>query len=318
MNTTSATAVAKTRVAQEVVEQPEHDVAIIGTGFAGLCMAIKLKQEGRQNFVLIERGQSVGGTWRDNHYPGAACDVPSHLYSFSFEPNAQWSRKYPTQPELYRYLKGIAEKYALLPHIRFGTKLLGAEYDEAGEFWRVTTSQGVITARAVVSGAGGLAELKLPDIPGVEKFAGKTFHSSQWDHSYDLRGKRVAVIGTGASSIQFVPAIADQPARMDVYQRTPNWIIPRPDRAYSRLEKTLFRVLPFTRWLHRNWIYWTHEARVMGMVIHPGLMKIFQILAERHIKKQVADPALRAKVTPDYTIGCKRVLISNDWYPALQ
>ena len=298
--------------------QPEHEVAIVGTGFAGLCMAIKLKQAGRQNFVLIERGASVGGTWRDNHYPGAACDVPSHLYSFSFEPNADWSRKYPTQPELYRYLKRIAEKYALLPHIRFNTKLLGAEYDEAAQLWRIRTSQGELTARAVVSGAGGLAEPKLPDIPGVEKFAGKTFHSSQWDHGYDLAGKRVAVIGTGASSIQFVPAVADKPARMDVYQRTPNWIIPRPDRAYTRVEKSLFHRLPFTRWLHRNWIYWTHEARVMGMVIHPALMRIFQKVAEWHIRRQVPDPALRAKVTPDYTIGCKRILISNDWYPALQ
>ncbi len=297
---------------------PDHEVAIVGTGFAGLCMAIKLKEAGRKDFVLIERGASVGGTWRDNDYPGAACDVPSHLYSFSFEPNADWSRKYPTQPELHRYLKGIADKHGLLPHIRLQTNFLGAEFDEAAQLWRIRTGKGELTARVLVSGSGGLAEPKLPDIPGVQNFRGKTFHSSRWDHGYDLAGKRVAVIGTGASAIQFVPEIAPKVARLDVYQRTPNWIIPRPDRAYTRIEKFLFRYLPFARRLHRGWIYWTHEARVMGMVIHPGLMKIFQKVAERHIRKQVRDPALRARVTPDYTIGCKRVLISNDWYPALQ
>jgi cation diffusion facilitator CzcD-associated flavoprotein CzcO len=298
--------------------KPDFEVAVIGTGFAGLCMAIKMKEEGRDDFVLIERGDSVGGTWRDNNYPGAACDVPSHLYSFSFEPNTDWSRKYPTQPELHRYLRNIADKHALLPHIRFNSNFVGADYDEAAQLWRVRTSQGEFSARTVVSGSGGLAEPKLPDIKGVETFRGHSFHSSRWDHAYDLAGKRVAVIGTGASSIQFVPEIAAKVGRLDVYQRTPNWIIPRPDRAYTRLEKWLFRVLPFTRRLHRGWIYWTHEARVMGIVLHPALMKIFQKIGERHIRKQVADPALRAKVTPNYTIGCKRILISNDWYPALQ
>jgi cation diffusion facilitator CzcD-associated flavoprotein CzcO len=305
-------------VAKSDMAEPDFGVAVIGTGFAGLCMAIKMKEEGRKDFVLVERGASVGGTWRDNSYPGAACDVPSHLYSFSFEPNANWSRKYPTQQELYAYLRGIAQKHDLLPHIRFNCNFLGAEYDESAQLWRIKTSKGELTARALVSGSGGLAEPKLPDIKGVESFKGKTFHSSRWDHGYDLAGKRVAVIGTGASAIQFVPEIAPKTGRLDVYQRTPNWIIPRPDRAYTRLEKRLFRYLPFARRLHRAWIYWTHEARVMGMVVHPGLMKLFQKIAERHIKKQVSDLALRAKVTPDYTIGCKRVLISNDWYPALQ
>jgi cation diffusion facilitator CzcD-associated flavoprotein CzcO len=299
-------------------KKPDFEVVVVGTGFAGLCMAIQMKKEGRRDFVLIERGSSVGGTWRDNNYPGAACDVPSHLYSFSFEPNPNWSRKYPTQPELYAYLRGIARKYNLLPHIRFNHNFLGAAYDPTAGLWRIRTSGGEISARIMVSGAGGLAEPKLPDIKGVQSFRGKTFHSSQWDHDYDLAGKRVAVIGTGASAIQFVPEIAGKVGRLDVYQRTPNWIIPRPDRAYSGLEKWLFRILPFTRRLHRGWIYWSHEARVMGMVIHPGLMKIFQKLAERHIRKQVRDPAFRRRVTPDYTIGCKRVLISNDWYPALQ
>jgi cation diffusion facilitator CzcD-associated flavoprotein CzcO len=296
----------------------DHEVVIIGAGFAGLCMAIRLQEQGPRDFVIVERAGSVGGTWRDNHYPGAACDVPSHLYSLSFEPNPGWSRKYPTQPELRAYLEDVAARHGLLEKIRFGTRLLSAEYDEAARLWRVTTSAGVIRARSLVCGVGGLSEPKLPDIPGIGTFRGKTFHSARWDHSYDLSGKRVAVIGAGASAIQFVPEIVDKVARIDVYQRTPNWIIPRPDRAYTGIEKWLFRTVPAARELHRAQIYWLHELRVLGMVTHPGLMKLFQALAERHIAKQVKDPALRAKVTPKYTIGCKRILIANDWYPALQ
>ncbi len=297
---------------------PDVEVAIIGTGFAGLGMAIRLKQDGQDSFVLLERADEVGGTWRDNHYPGAACDVPSHLYSFSFAPNPDWSRKYPTQPELYRYLRKVANDHGLYPHIRFNSNLENATYDEANGLWRVVTGSGDITARSLVMGSGGLAEPKLPDIPGVESFRGKTFHSSRWDHDYDLAGKRVAVIGTGASAIQLVPEIAKQAGRLDVYQRTPNWIIPRNDRAYLDAEKTLFRKLPLTRQLHRAAIYWGHESRVMGLVLNPKLMTLFQKLAEWHIRRQVKDKALRDIVTPDYTIGCKRILISNDWYPALQ
>lgn len=296
----------------------DHEVVIVGAGFAGLCMAIRLQEQGERRFVILERAGSVGGTWRDNHYPGAACDVPSHLYSLSFQPNAGWSRKYPTQPELRAYLEDVAERHGLLPHIRFGTRLVSAAYDEAGRFWRVTTSAGTLTTRSLVCAVGGLSEPKLPDIPGIERFRGTTFHSARWDHAYDLAGKRVAVIGAGASAIQFVPAIVDRVARLDLYQRTPNWIIPRPDRAYTDVEKWLFRRVPGARQLHRAQIYWLHELRVLGMVTHPGLMKLFQKLAERHIDRQVADPALRAKVTPGYTIGCKRILISSDWYPALQ
>lgn len=304
-----------------MMDQPtaiDHEVVIIGAGFAGLCMAIRLQEQGERDFVIVERAGSVGGTWRDNHYPGAACDVPSHLYSLSFEPNPGWSRKYPTQPELRAYLEEVAERHGLREKIRFGTRLLSAEYDEAGRLWRVTTSAGVIRARSLVCGVGGLSEPKLPDIPGIETFRGKTFHSARWDHSYDLSGKRVAVIGAGASAIQFVPEIVDKVARLDVYQRTPNWIIPRPDRAYTGIEKWLFRNVPGARQLHRAQIYWLHELRVLGMVTHPGLMKLFQLLAARHIAQQVKDPALRAKVTPNYTIGCKRILVANDWYPALQ
>lgn len=212
---------------------------------------------------------------------------------------------------------GVADKHGLRPYIRFNTHFEGAEFDTANQRWTVRTSGGVFTARVVVSGSGGLAEPKLPEIAGVETFKGDTFHSSRWNHEIDLAGKRVAVIGTGASAIQFVPEIAAKVGRLDVYQRTPNWIIPRPDRAYSGIEKTLFEKLPITRQIHRSVIYWGHEARVVGLVLNPAFMALFQKIAERHIRKQVTDPALRAKVTPDYTIGCKRILISNDWYPAI-
>jgi cation diffusion facilitator CzcD-associated flavoprotein CzcO len=298
--------------------QTDVDVAILGTGFSGLCMAIKLQREGCKRFTLIERAGDVGGTWRDNDYPGAACDVPSHMYSLSFEPNPDWSRSYPTQPELYRYLQQIVARHGLRPHIRFDTTLLGADWDNAAHCWRISTSQGELTARSLVLGHGPLAEPKMPEVPGLESFAGKTFHSARWDHDYDLKGKRVAVIGTGASAIQFVPAIAERVARLDVYQRTPNWIIPREDQPYSETRKAMFRYLPFTRWLHRARIYWAHEARVLGMVIHPALMKKLQSQVMGHIRSQVKDPVLREKVTPRYLMGCKRILISNDWYPALQ
>lgn len=303
-------------------EVPELDVAIVGTGFGGLCMALKLREDGRHNFLIVERGDSVGGTWRDNHYPGAACDVPSHLYSFSFAPKTDWSRKYPTQPELHAYLRGIAEEHGLLPKIRFRTTFEGADYDTTGQFWRLRlrrhdgTAQ-ALTARALVLANGGLAEPRLPEIPGIERFQGKTFHSSRWDHDYELAGKRVAVIGTGASAIQFVPQIAPRVGRLDVYQRTPNWIIPRPDRPYTFAEKQLFERLPLWREAYRAAIYWGHEARVFGFVVQPAFMKLFQRLAQNHIRDQVPDPVLRKKVTPDYLIGCKRILISNDWYPAL-
>ncbi|MEX1669807.1 flavin-containing monooxygenase [Zhongshania guokunii] len=296
----------------------ETRIIIIGTGFAGLGMAIRLKEMGIDDFIIIERASDVGGTWRDNRYPGAACDVPSHLYSFSFEPNNEWSRVYPTQPELEAYLQNVTDKWDLRPHIRFAHTLTGAHYQQNSGHWLVNTSGGDFRARFVISGNGGLAEPKLPDIPGVENFSGHHFHSATWDHNYSLAGKRVAVIGTGASAIQFVPKIADAPAKLSVYQRTPNWIIPRKDRAYHRLEKWLFKRLPITRKLLRGKIYCQNEIRVLGMVLHPALMKIFRMIASRHIRRQVTDPSLRTTVTPTFPIGCKRILISNDWYPALQ
>jgi cation diffusion facilitator CzcD-associated flavoprotein CzcO len=297
----------------------EHTgVLVIGTGFAGLGMGIKLKEAGMGDFVLLERAQSVGGTWRDNHYPGCACDVPSHLYSFSFELSPRWSRMFAVQPEIRAYLEGCARKYGLLPHVRFGAELVRAEYDETAQLWRVRTRDGrQFTAPVLISGMGGLSNPAYPQLPGLERFQGPAFHSAEWRHDVDLRGKRVAVIGTGASAIQFVPQIAPLAAQLDLYQRTPPWIMPKPDRTISRFEQKLFQYLPWVQRLWRGLIYWMLEARALGFVVHPRLMKGVQWIANRHIRKQVQDPALRAKLTPDYTIGCKRILISNDYYPAL-
>jgi cation diffusion facilitator CzcD-associated flavoprotein CzcO len=298
---------------------PDHDVVVIGTGFSGLGMAIKLKQSGNDDFVVLEKADSVGGTWRDNTYPGCACDVQSHLYSFSFEPNPKWSRMFATQPEIREYLEHCATKYGLRPHLRFGAAVTGAEFDEAAGLWRVEINGGEdhVTARAVVAGFGPLSRPAYPGIEGVESFAGKAFHSAEWDSGYDLTGKRVAVIGTGASAIQFVPKIAPDVERLTLFQRTPPWIVPKPDRPTSRVERRLFKWFPALQQAYRQSIYWRLEGRVLGFTLHPRVMKAAELVARLHIRRQVKDPELRRVVTPKYTIGCKRILISNDYYPAL-
>lgn len=301
----------------EASASSHHQVLIIGTGYGGMCMAIRLQQSGEQDFLLLERAQSVGGTWRDNHYPGAACDVPSHLYSLSFEQNPDWTRKYPPQPELKEHLESIAEKYALLEKTRFGHNVERADYDEHAKLWRVTTSQGVFTAPILVSANGALAEPRLPEIPGVEAFEGEQFHSAQWDDSVNLDGKRVGVIGTGASVIQFVPEIAPLAGSLNVYQRTAPWVLPRPDRAITQIEKTLLKRFKVLQWLYRWMLYWIHESRVPLFTGLPFAGRLFERKVKRKISREVADPDLREKLIPDYPIGCKRVLISNDWYPAL-
>ncbi|GLU30898.1 NAD(P)/FAD-dependent oxidoreductase [Trinickia caryophylli] len=294
------------------------DVAIIGSGFAGLGMAIKLKSAGMHNFLVMEKADSIGGTWRDNHYPGCACDVQSHVYSFSFAPNPRWTRMFAPQPEIREYLQTCAAQFGIEPHLRLGRALVHAAYDEAAQRWQLRFSDGSeLSARVLVSGMGGLSRAATPDIPGLETFAGKTFHSQQWDHGYALEGKRVAVIGTGASAIQFVPRIAPRVATLALFQRTPPWIMPKPDRALKRWEKWLFEHLPVTQRLTRAALYWQLESRALGFVVHPALMKSVQKLAFAHLRRQVPDPALRRILTPDYTIGCKRVLMSNDYYPAL-
>jgi cation diffusion facilitator CzcD-associated flavoprotein CzcO len=294
------------------------EVLIVGSGFAGLCMAIQLRRAGMDSFVVLERGPDIGGTWRDNTYPGCACDIPSHLYSFSFERQADWTRMYPTQPEIWNYLKHCVEKYKLGPAIRTNTEVRKAEFDEASHLWRVETLEGdTITARAVVSAMGPLSRPAYPKLPGLERFQGRAFHSAEWDHSYDLRGKRVAVIGTGASAIQLVPEIAPEVAELHVFQRTPPWIVPKMDREIRAWERSLFRWMPGYMRMFRNFLYWRQELLALGLTVNPKYMKSVEKMARTHIECNVADLALREKVTPDYIIGCKRILISNDYFPAL-
>ena len=296
---------------------PDVSVAIIGTGFGGIGMAARLKRAGVDDLVLLERARELGGTWRDNSYPGAACDVPSHLYCFSFAPNPGWSRSFSPQPEIWDYLRRVAADEGVTGHIRFGHEVTAARWDPAGSMWRIETRGGPLTARFLVTAAGPLADPLIPDLPGLGRFAGKVFHSATWDHGHDLTGRNVAVIGTGASAIQFVPQIQPQAGRLTVFQRTPPWVIPRRDRAITRAEQWLFRHVPGTQKIARTSIYWARETFALGFVKNPDIMNKVQGLALHHMRRQISDPALRAKLTPSYRMGCKRILISSDYYPAL-
>jgi cation diffusion facilitator CzcD-associated flavoprotein CzcO len=296
----------------------EHvHIAIAGTGFAGLGMAIRLKQAGIDDFVLLERARDVGGTWRDNSYPGCQCDVPSHLYSFSFALNPDWSRTYSRQPEIWDYLRRCAHDHGIVPHIRFDHEVRSAEWSEDERRWRIETPSATLTADIVISGVGALSDPSIPEIPGLGDFQGTVFHSAAWNHDHDLDGRRVAAIGTGASAIQFVPRIQPQVDQLFVFQRTPAWILPHTDRPVSRLERRVYRALPFVQRLVRWGIYWGREWLVLGFTGHRGLMKLPALIGRRHLRRQVADPELRARLKPSYQVGCKRILISNDFYPAL-
>ncbi len=306
------------RTPQGVPLKPDVEVVILGAGFSGIGMAIALLKAGRASFTVLEKGADVGGTWRDNHYPGAACDVPSHLYSFSFEQNPHWSRMYPTQSEIHDYLRRTADKYGVTPRIRFNTTAVHCGWDDATGMWRVRTGDGrTLTARAVVSGMGFLSRPALPQITGIDKFEGRVFHSAEWDHAYDLTGKRVAVIGTGASAIQFVPEIAPKVAQLTLFQRTPPWVMPKLDRPMRGWEKATFERFPALQNLFRQQIYARMETRAYAFTLKPEILKKAQALGLEYLEAVVPDPELRARLTPDYTIGCKRVLISNDYYPAL-
>jgi len=291
-------------------------VAIIGSGFSGLAMAVELKRAGRDDFVILERAHDVAGTWRDNTYPGCACDVPSHLYSFGFAPNPEWSSTFSPQPEIYAYIRRVAEQQGLMSHVCFGIEVERASWDDEHAVWRLTTSGGEISARAIASAAGPLSEPAIPDIPGLRDFKGTLFHSATWDHEHDLSGERVAVIGTGASAIQFVPQIQPKVARLHLFQRTPPWIMPRPDRPITRLERFVYRRFPAAQIAMRNAIYWARELFAIPM-LHHRLSKIIERAGKRHLAHQVNDPELRARLTPDYSPGCKRILVSNDYLPSL-
>lgn len=288
-------------------------IAIVGAGFSGLGLAIRLRREGIEDFVVLERGDGVGGTWHFNTYPGCACDVPSHLYSFSFALNPGWTRTYSRQPEIRAYLERVGQE--VRDKVRLRTEVQDARWD--GTRWHIETSDGPVRARVLVAGTGPLVEPKFPDFPGLERFEGVTMHSARWDHEVDLRGKRVLSVGTGASAIQYVPRIAPEVAQLYVLQRTPPWVMPHSARPISPLERRLYTRFPPLQRALRGGIYAARELLVLGMVKQPRGMKLLERAGRKHMARALKDPELIARATPDYTVGCKRILPSNDWYPAL-
>lgn len=299
--------------------QEQYDVVVIGSGFSGICMGIKLLEAGIRNFVILERAGEIGGTWRDNNYPGCCCDIPSHLYSYSFETRAQWSKTHAGHAEIQDYLLYCVNKYGLGPYMRFDQNVAQAKFDEQCLLWRIDTLCGErFTTRALVSGIGGLSRPSMAAIPGLEKFDGKSFHSANWDHAYDLRGKNVAVIGTGASAIQFVPKIVDEVKTLSLFQRTPPWIVPKMGRPIRAWEKWLFHRIPFSRYVLRNFYYWRQEYHGIAFIVNPRLMRRAEKVALKYLHASISDEKLRQQLIPNYQIGCKRILISDDYYSALK
>lgn len=294
-----------------------HRVVIIGAGFSGIGAAIRLREEGIEDFVVLEAGEELGGTWWFNSYPGCQCDIPSHLYSFSFAPNPDWSRNYSLQPEIWEYLRRTASEHRIVPHIRFGCEVTDCHWEAGTERWHVTSRCGELSADLLVVGTGALHEPRWPAIEGIERFRGTIFHSARWEHRHPLRGERVAVVGTGASAIQIVPRIQPEVARLSLFQRTPPWILPHLDRSTSAFERKMYRALPATQRLMRGLVYLLQEVYVLTLM-HPREGSLAERVALAHLQRQVKDPELRAKLTPRYRIGCKRTLLSNAYYPAIQ
>ncbi|MEV4563829.1 NAD(P)/FAD-dependent oxidoreductase [Nonomuraea sp. NPDC049419] len=294
-------------------------VAIIGAGFGGLCMAIRLERAGIRTYTVFERAADLGGTWRDNSYPGAGCDIPSHLYSYSFEKYASWTRRYPEQPEILDYLHHCADKYDVRRKIRLRTEVRRAVFD--GGAWQVTTSstegEHTETFDVVVMAVGQLNRPHMPDISGMDEFEGVSFHSARWNHDHDLTGRRVAVIGTGSSAAQLVPRVAERAEHLYLFQRTPNWVIPKPDAAFGPLTRMAFRFVPGLQRAYREWIYRYAEGTLYPALAQGWSEGLLRQRALRHLRDQVPDPELRARLTPDYPPGCKRVVIDSSFYPAL-
>ncbi len=294
------------------------DVAVLGAGFGGLGMACRLRAAGCRTFRVFDAAAGVGGTWWVNRYPGCACDVPAHLYSFSFAPNPDWTRRFAPRAEIQAYLERVARDHDLAPHLELGCRIERARWDEERNLWRLDDAHGRRwTADVVVSALGGLSRPLRPDLPGLDDFAGRILHTQAWPDRLDLAGRRVAVIGTGATAAQVVPEIAPEVERLDVYQRTPNWILPRPDRPIRRWQRRMYRRFPLAQKLVRFSIWLGSELRVPGLAWSNRLAAGHRMLALRHLRRQVRDPDLRRDLTPDYAIGCKRVLRSSDYYPAL-
>jgi cation diffusion facilitator CzcD-associated flavoprotein CzcO len=292
------------------------EVLIIGAGVSGIGAAIRLRQAGIDDFVVLEKAGDVGGAWRENTYPGCACDVPSALYSYSFAPNPDWTRAFAGQAEIWSYLHQVAIEHGVTPRIRFRSEVLSATWNEAERVWRVESTRGIYTARALVAAAGPLHKPSVPDLAGLTTFAGKMFHSAEWDHGYELAGKRVAVIGTGASAVQFVPEIQPRVAKLHLFQRTPSWVLPKPDHAIPAIEGAVFRHFPQTQRAVREAQSAVMEVLAFGFR-HPRAMGVLQQLARMHLRAQVPDPRLRRALTPRFVLGCKRILLSNTYYRAL-
>ncbi|MBV9212158.1 MAG: NAD(P)/FAD-dependent oxidoreductase [Actinobacteria bacterium] len=293
-------------------------VVIAGAGFGGIGLAIRLKTAGIESFTLLEKAEAVGGVWRHNSYPGLTCDVPSHLYSFSFEPKHDWSRRYPRRDEILSYLEHCVDKYGIRPHLRTGVEVASAEFDEDEACWRVqTTDGGELEGDVFVPATGQLGRPKYPGLPGLDRFGGKLFHSAHWEHGYDLRGKRVASLGTGASAIQYLPEIAPLVERLYVFQRSPSWVVPKPDRPYRPRQRALFRALPWLQAISRWIVYWRFEMLILALTSARWLAAPYRAGYARRLEKEIADPELRRKLLPDFPLGCKRVLISNDYLPML-
>lgn len=300
-------------------QEKTHDALVIGAGFTGLGTAHKLREAGIRNIVVLERSDRVGGTWRDNQYPGAACDIPSLLYSFSFAKNPSWSRMYSPSKEICAHIDDLVEQWGLQPYIRFNTEVTGLAFDEDDGIWRVATAEGIeFRARAVVAAGGPLADASFPDIRGIDDYEGHKILSARWDHDYDLAGKHIAVIGTGASAIQIIPEVAKKAASVKVFQRTPGWVMPRLDLPTPGLAKAIYATVPGAQHAARTALFWAHEAAATGLVWDGPVTNLVEDIGRLHLRVAVKDPWLRRQLTPDFRPGCKRMLMSSDYYPALQ
>jgi cation diffusion facilitator CzcD-associated flavoprotein CzcO len=295
----------------------ETDVAIVGAGFGGLGMAIRLKRAGRDDFVVLERASDVGGTWHANTYPGCQCDIPSNLYSFSFAPKSDWTTAYPMRDQILDYLHDCARRFGVESHLELDCELLDAAWDADRGRWDLETSSGRLSARVLVAAPGLLSEPCVPDLPGLDRFEGTTFHTAKWNRDHDLTGERVAVLGTGASAVQVVPAIRERVDRLFVFQRTPPWVIPHLDHPVGPRLRRLYGRVPAAQRLVRATVWGLHELLVPGMARDPRLLRGHELLARANMRRSVRDPELRSRLTPDYAIGCKRILLSSDWYPAI-
>ncbi|WP_069167955.1 flavin-containing monooxygenase [Nocardia altamirensis] len=296
------------------------DVAVIGGGFAGIGTAIRLRQQGIDDFAIFERGDAIGGTWRDNTYPGAACDIPSRLYSYSFAPNPGWSHTYSGSDEILGYIETMAAEFGLGPHFRFGHNVTGIVFDEPTGRWAISIEgrADTVHARTVVLASGPLANASFPNIRGIEEYTGHKIHSARWDHDYDFTGKKVAVVGTGASAVQIIPELVDKAASVKVFQRTPGWVLPRVNRRTNAVTKEIYRRVPAAEQLARQAWFYGHESVALGVVWNTPLTRVVELVGRAQLRRQVKDPWLRRQLTPDFRAGCKRLLMTDDYYPALQ